>query len=177
MAERANLGGKRGAKKNGAVGHNSKQKTATSGVVSDEVYQRWMKKIEVAQAAVDRAAKPLKSRKGELSQIIGAAKDDGVDVDAIREAFKMDALDHLDVATKYANTGRVLRLMKSPLGEQMDLFRTVDLPIAVTAAIAGRRAGATGRPNENPHTPGSEPFAAYEDHYTRAQETLQDELR
>jgi hypothetical protein len=176
MAERANLGGKRGAKKNGA-GHNSKQKTATSGVVSDETYQRWMKKIADAQSAVERAAKPLKSRKGELSQIIGAAKDDGVDVDAVREAFKMDALDHLDVATKYANTGRVLRLMKSPLGEQMDLFRTADLPVAVTAAIAGRRAGSTGRPNENPHTPGSEPFAAYEDNYTRAQTALQDELR
>jgi uncharacterized protein (UPF0335 family) len=136
-----------------------------------------MRKIEDAQAAVERAAKPLKSRKSELSNIYKAAKAEGVDTDAIVEAFGLDKQDHLDVATKYANTGRVLRLMKSSLAVQMDLFRGTDLPVAVTAAIAGRRAGAEGRPNENPHDPGSDAFVAYEDEYTRAQAALQDELR
>jgi len=179
MAERATGGRRRPSRKagNGAVGHNSKRKMATSGVVSDEVYLRWIKKIADARAAVERANTPLKSRKSELSNIYKAATAEGVDTDAIVEAQDKDKLDHLEVATKYANTGRVLRLMKSPLAVQMDLFRTSELPVTVTAAIAGRRAGAQGLPNENPHSPGSEPFVAYEDEYTRAQTALQDELR
>jgi hypothetical protein len=170
MAERATGGRRRRSQKANGVGHNS-------GVISDELYQRWMKKIADAQVAVERAAKPLKSRKGELGAICKAAKADGVDVDAIREAFTLDKLDHLEVATKYANTGRVLRLMHSPLGEQMDLFPTKDMPIVVTASIAGRRAGASGRPNENPHSPGSEPFVAYENEYASAQARIAEDLR
>jgi uncharacterized protein (UPF0335 family) len=174
MAER--VGTKKRRSRNGAgpIGHNQKH---VSGVVSDESYQRWMKKIEQAQAAVERAAAPLKSRKGELSAIYKAAKADGVDCDAIREAFQLDKLDHLDVATKYANTGRVLKLMHSPLAEQMELFRISELPIVVTAAIAGRRAGSLGHTNSNPHTPGSEAFAAYDNEYTRAQEALAEQFR
>ena len=110
MAERATGGRRRRSQKANGAGHNS---NPSSGVVSDELYQRWMRKIADAQTAVERAAKPLKSRKGELGAICKAAKSDGVDVDAIREAFTLDKLDHLEVATKYANTGRVLRLMKS----------------------------------------------------------------
>lgn len=146
-------------------------------MVPDETYQRWMKKIELGQAALDKASIPYKSRKSDLSNIYKEAKGDGVDVDAIKEAFAMDKLDHLDVAQKYENTGRVLRLMRSPLGEQMELFRGTTLPLPVAAAIAGRRAGASGRPNENPHSPGTEPFVAYEGEYAKAQEAIQNELR
>jgi uncharacterized protein (UPF0335 family) len=177
MAERATAKRKRRANGNGGgpIGHN--RKAVRSGVVPDEVYARWMKKIEEAQNAVEKAAAPLKSKKGALSAVYKAAKADGVDTDAIREAFKLDKLDHLDVATKFTNTGRVLRLMHSPLGEQMDLFRTSDLPIAVSAAIAGRRAGSLGHTKDNPHTPGTDAFVAYEDEYTRAQEQVAEQFR
>jgi hypothetical protein len=176
MAERA-MGGRRRPMNGKANGHQTKGRTATSGIISDETYLRWMKKIEDARAAVERAAKPLKTRKSELSNIYKAAKAEGVDTDSIVEAADMDGQDHLIVATKYANTGRVLRLRKSPLAIQMNLFPTNDLPVEVTAAIAGRRAGAMGNPNTNPHDPGTEPFVAYENEYARAQASLQDDLR
>lgn len=167
MAERATVSKSR---KGNGRGHNS-------GTAPDEVYLRWMEKIQGGQGAVERAAKSLKSRKGELSAIYGAAKEDGVNCKAIRNAFKSDKLDHLDVATDYFDTGRVLRLMKSPLAVQMELFRDQDMPTAIMAAVAGRRLGKGGHALSNPHPPGSEAFVAFENAWHQGQSEVHDTLR
>ncbi len=165
MAERA--GRKSKANGHSKAGHNS-------GEVPSEVVDRWWQKIVVAQAAVERAAKPLKSRKGELSAIYKAAKADGIDVDALCDAITADAGDHLDVVSRYANTGKYLRAHQSPLGIQMNLFPLDPIPEVSRAAIAGKRQGLRGGSvDENPYPPGSEAFVAYVDAWTVGQEQVQ----
>jgi hypothetical protein len=89
MAERAK--GKRSKKGGNGIGHNS---DSVGGNVPDEVYRRWLSKIEHAEAIHDRAHDAAKSRKGELRQIYEAAKEDGCNIDAIKEARKNHKLDH-----------------------------------------------------------------------------------
>jgi len=168
MAERVEKKSRARAKTNGHAkpGHNS-------GDVPSEVVDRWWQKIVVAQAAVERATKPLKSRKGELSAIYKAAKADGLDVDALTDAIKADAGDHLDVVSRYANTGKYLRAHHSPLGIQMNLFPLEPIPEVSRAAIAGKRQGLRGGSvDENPYPPGSEPFVAYVDAWGIGQEQV-----
>jgi uncharacterized protein (UPF0335 family) len=161
MAEKARL--KKKSNGRAKKGHNSG--------VPQEVERRWLAKIQDGQAAVERAAKPLKSRKGELSSIYKAAKSEGVDIDAAKKALKLNKLDHLDVALEYSNVGRYLRMLDSPLGIQMELFKATDLPVAVQAAVEGKRAGLAGHSIDiNPHTPGTEPFVAFVDAWHKGQE-------
>jgi hypothetical protein len=162
MAERA----KRKANGRAKLGHNS-------GEVPSEVVDRWWEKIVVGQAAVERATKPLKSRKGELSAIYKAAKADGIDVDALCDAIKADADDHLEVVTRYANTGKYLRAHRSPLGVQMNLFPLDPIPEASRAAIAGKRSGLRGGSiDENPYPAGSESHVAYVEAWHVGQEQV-----
>jgi len=170
MAERVRLNRKSKSKSNG------KANSRGLGGVPDEVYQRWMKRIELAQTAVDRAQKPLKSKKGELSAIYKAAKADGVNVDAVKTAFKKHKLDHLQVAMDYRDTGRVLRLMESPLAVQMSLFGN-QLPDLVNVALEGKLAGELGVDvNQCPYKPGTEEFVAYHDAWGKGQAELRDTL-
>lgn len=164
MAERASR--KRKANGHGKAGHNS-------GEVPSEVIDRWWAKVVTAQAAVERAAKPLKSRKGELSAIYKAAKADGVDVEALKDAIKAHDGDHLEVVERYANTGKYLRAHQSPLGVQMNLFPLDPIPEVSRAAIAGKRQGLRGGSiDENPYPAGSEAFVAYADAWHVGQEQV-----
>jgi hypothetical protein len=169
MAERA--GKSRKAKATKANGH--AKRGHNSGEVPSEVVDRWWAKIVAGQAAVERATKPLKARKGELKAIYDAAKADGVDVPALCDAIKADGDDHLEVVTRYANTGKYLRAHQSPLGVQMNLFPLDPIPEVSRAAIAGKRSGLRGGSiDENPYTPGSENFAAYAEAWHVGQEQI-----
>lgn len=151
MAERAKAKKSSKSKKNGA-GHNS-------GIVPDEVYQRWLPKIDTAEKAVDKIKVLYDSAKGRLQSVFAAAKDDGVNTTAVKRARKLHREDHAQVAIDYTDTGRVLRMLKSPLAEQLDLFAEITHPAAVSAWLAGASAGKSGAPvDDNPHTPGSEVF-------------------
>lgn len=170
MAERAKAKRRKGA--NG-IGHNS---ASIGGNVSDEVYRRWLGKIEVAEATYDRAQETAKSRKGELRQIYEAAKEDGCNIDAIKDARKKHKQDHATVAQDFADTGRVLRIMKSPLAIQLQLFEPVDWSPETRAALEGELAGRRGDPVENnPHTPGSPAFQAYDSAWRKGQKALGDQ--
>ena len=169
MAERASA---RKRRQNGhaTAGHNS-------GEVPAEVVDRWWSKVVTAQGAVERAAKPLKARKGELSAIYKAAKKDGIDVDALKDAIKADSGDHLNFLSRYASTGKYLRAHQSPLGMQLGLFPLDAIPEISRAQASGRRAGLLGRDiAENPYTPGSENFAAYEASWHEGQAQVRDTL-
>jgi len=168
MAERA----RPKTKGNGRAkqGHNS-------GELPPEVIDRWWSKVVDGQKAVERAAKPLKSRKGELSAIYKAAKADGIDVDALKDAIKADGEDHIEVVSRYANTGKYLRAHRSPLGEQLNLFPLEPIPETMRAAVAGKRAGLRGGSiDENPYTPGSEAFTAFRDSWEAGQQEVRERL-
>lgn len=169
MAER---GTGKAQKRNGAkAGHNS-------GELPAEVVDRWWEKVVEGQKAVERAAKPLKSKKGELSALYKAAKADGIDVDALKDAILADAGDHLEVVSRYANTGKYLRAHRSALAEQMNLFPLEPIPVAMQAAVAGKRAGLRGGDaTENPYTPGTDAFVAYAEHWEAGQQELREHLR
>lgn len=168
MAEKAN----RKAKRNGRAraGHNS-------GEIPAEIVERWWQKIVAGQAAVERATKPLQGRKSELRAIYKAAEADGIDVEAMKEAIEKDKLDHIEVVTRYTNTGSYLRAHKSPLGVQLNLFTAEAIPLAMQAAVAGKRSGLRGGSvDENPYPPGSEAFVAYRDNWDAGQQELRDRL-
>jgi hypothetical protein len=170
MAERARAQKKSKAPKgkNGTAkaGHNS-------GEVADEIILRWNSKIEVAANAAQRAKDAHDSAKGRLQSIYKAAKDDGVDIDALKEVRKMDKGDHAEVELRYRNTGRYLRVLESKLAVQFELFPEVKQSAAVGAWLAGSRAGKAGEPVENnPHTVGSAPFEEYDQGWRHGQQLL-----
>ena len=180
MAERAKGSApkKRKAKTANGAGHNSRPGLPSGGGPPDEVYLRWLSKIETADIAYDKAAEISKKRKSELSNVYAGAKDDGCDVDAIKKARREHARAVADVAAEYSNIGRILRLMRSPLAEQLDLFKTPDWPEPVNANLQGYRVGrAAGSLDECPFEPGTETFASWRTGYDLGQEENRESLR
>lgn len=152
MAKRAS----RKANGHGKPGHNSGQGAP------QETVERWREKIVVAQAAVEKAAKPLKTRKAEYQVVVKAAKKDGVNTTALLRAIELNKLDMIQVATDTSDLGKYLRWMGSPLGVQLNLFSTDQMPVVMKASVDGKRCGlAGGNIDDNPYKPGSEEFEAY----------------
>jgi hypothetical protein len=146
--------------------------------VPDSVYLDWLKQIGPAEKAVEAAAAVLKSRKGKLGNIYKAAKNDGCNTDAIRAARHHDRLDHLQVTQDYTDTGRVLRLMESPLATQFSLFNQPEWPEPVSIALAGFAAGKRGDDiNTSPHPPGSENDSLWRENWTKGQGETVESLR
>jgi hypothetical protein len=118
-----------------------------------------MQKIEQQDKKRLKAKEAFDSEAGKLQSIFKAAKDDGCNTTAIKRARKLHAEDHAQVAIDYSDTGRVLRILNSPLASQLELFAEIAHPPAVSAWLAGTQSGRSGAPPEdNPHTPGSAVF-------------------
>lgn len=180
MAERAKSSAskkrKPKAKANGA-GHNSTLGLPGGGP-PDEVKLRWLGKVNTAEAAYDKSAEATKKLKSQLSNVYAGAKDDGCDIDALKQARRYNKRAHADVAAEYSATGDWLRLMKSPLSEQLELFRTPDWPEPVNANLQGYRVGrAGGSIDECQYQPGSETFASWKTGYDLGQEENRESLR
>ena len=138
--------------------------------IPDSTYLEWLKQIEPAEKLVEAAAALLKSRKGKLSNVYKAAKADGCNIDAIKSARHQDRLDHLQVTQDYVETGRVLRLMESPLATQFSLFNQPAWPEPVSIALAGFAAGKRGDDiNSSPHTPGSDGDSIWRENWRKGQ--------
>ena len=128
-----------------SIGHN----------VPDEVIERHVKKITQTGAALETA-------KGAHQSAYAKAKEDGVNTDALKLALKLHGKrDHGVVVTDYADTGRILKLMGSPLATQLDMFQ--DLNAAEPPPYAeGLKAGRNAEPPENnPHKAGTEKFVRW----------------
>jgi hypothetical protein len=146
--------------------------------VSDELYRRYLDKINTAEAAYDRAHERAKSLKGELRSIYSAAKDDGLNIDAVKEARAKHKLDHTTVAQDFKDVGRVLRIMKSPLATQLSLFDAPQWPPEVEAKIAGTMAGRNAEPvDNNPHNPGTAEFNSWRAGWDDGQQENREKLR
>lgn len=187
MAERARTNkpkkGKKRAVPKGATGSRGKvAKKAAIGdnsgdhEVPDEVYQRHLKIIDNTATAMRRAKEAYDQKRGEHRAAYKLAKDDGLDIEAIKLARKLDESDHGIVVTTYSNTGRILSLMRSPLAEQLDLFQDM-APVVkkaeeegVDQSLAGAHAFSNAEPiSNNPHIPGTMKFGQWEAGYLRAQ--------
>lgn len=158
------------APKPGEAGHNS-------GEVPDEVYQRHLEKIDETAKALKKAKEVYDQVKGVHQSAYKAAKSDGCDIDAIKRARKLHELDHGVVVTEHANTGRVLRLMNSPLGTQFGLFDDIKLPPPVNAVLAGAHAGKNGEDRaNNPHMPGSDEFEQWDSSWLSEQTKIAERM-
>jgi hypothetical protein len=168
MAERATRKARKG---NGAgPGHNSSRDG-----ISDQIYSRWLGRIETADAIYQRAKDNASQKRGELNAIYAAAKEDGCNIRAIKSARKKNRGDHLEVAMDYDAEARVLRLMGSPLVEQLKLFPEVDGERAADtrAAMAGELAGRRGDPvDDNPHAPGTPLYVTWRANWDKGQQAL-----
>lgn len=141
--------------------------------VPDEVYERHLSKINTTEKAMERAKAEYDQAKGVHQNAYKAAKNDGCNTDAIRLARKLDKMDHGAVVTDYADVGRVLNIMRSPLGsEQMDLFGSISAPaVEVDVALQGLNAGKNAEPIDNcPYPAGSENYVMWRDNWEKGQE-------
>jgi uncharacterized protein (UPF0335 family) len=146
--------------------------------VQAEVILRWLPKIETAENRHKRSAELAKQHKGELGSVYEAAKADGVDIDALKNARKLDKRDHAEVALHYANTGRYLRIMESKLATQLELFGDVKQPPPVNPFLAGQQVGREGGSiDECSYKPGTEDFDLWHDGYASGQSKIHDTLR
>jgi hypothetical protein len=180
MAERARASApkKRKPKTANGKGHNSRAGLPDGGGPPDEVYLRWLAKIDTADRVYDKAAEAAKKLKSQLSNVYAGAKEDGCDVDAIKKARREHARAVADVAAEYSNVGRILRLMQSPLATQLELFKTPDWPEPVNANLAGYRVGrAGGSVDECPFELGTETFASWRTGHELGQEENRESLR
>jgi len=171
MAERARSRrkGKRAKGANGVprAGHNS-------GEVPEEVYRRWLPKIELAAKVADSAAKIAKKRKSELAAVFKAAGNDGCHRDAIKRARKMDKQDRAQLAIEFAETDRVLQLM----GSALDIFRDIKRPAIVSPYLRGQQAGQRGdAADTNPEIPGTEAFMDWAAGWENGQQGNREGLR
>jgi hypothetical protein len=92
------------------------------------------------------------------------AKDDGVNIDALRWAHTLSKEDSAEVLQRVHDTGRILKRMNVPLGTQFSLFSDVEAPKLVNPVLAGQAAGKAGGPRtDNPHPPGSDDFQLWDD--------------
>lgn len=175
MAERARAKGKKAtAKKKAPKGAQASRgkvaKTAAkpgighnSGSVPDEVYDRHLKRIDQTAKAMDKAKLEYDQKKGEHRSAFRAAKDDGVNIDAVRIARELDKQDAGVVVTNYSDVGRVLRLMESPLADQMDLFQNIEVPLPANATLAGTQAFKSGNDRStNPYKAGTAEYVNFD---------------
>src|SRR5437899_4971612 len=95
MAERAKA--KRKTKSSKGNGTGKPRAGHNSGEIPEEVILRWDAKINTAEIAASKVKVLYDSAKGRLQSVYRAAKEDGVDIDALKEARKMDADDHAAV--------------------------------------------------------------------------------
>ena len=159
-----------------AAQENAKKKN--SGEVTDETVGMHVNLIKAAETnwreARDRAAE----LQGVLRNRDKVATNDGVDIDALKLAFKIAERASGEIVAEQRSIGRYLRIMGSPLGTQWSLFEDSDADEGkpkVDANLQGQHAGRNGEPAENnPFTPGTEDFTAWAEGWTSGQSMLAD---
>lgn len=147
--------------------------------VPDEVYERHLSKINSTEKSMEKAKVEYDQAKGVHQSAYKSAKNDGCNIDAIRLARKLDKMDHGAVVIDYADVGRVLNLMKSPLGDtQLDLFGSmVSSPAKESPSLAGAHAGKNGeRRDGNPFMPGTAEFQEYDASWLAEQKKIAGEM-
>lgn len=154
---------------NKKIGHNSEP--------SDEIIKRNADAIEVALVEIDAALRIVQAARAGLAVARKNAKTDFGSkgwVDSVEAAVKLKRAAEKggsgEIVTEHRQMGRILRLLDTPLGTQFGLFDVAadkDDPVTakptMDAELQGQHAWANNEPiSNNPFTPGSEEFVAWE---------------
>lgn len=154
---------------------NAKKNT---GEVTDETVGMHVNLIKAAEVQWREARDRAAELQGVLRNRYKVAKNDGVDIDALKLAFKIAERSSSEVVAEQRSLARYLKIMGSPLGMQWSLFEdsvTEEGRPKVDANLQGQHAGRNGEPAENnPFTPGSADFVAWSEGWVAGQNMLAD---
>lgn len=189
MAER--VGGKSRGKKKGMKGSvatlpkGKRGKKARAGnnehAVSDDVILSHMAKIDRTGKDMAKAKEEYDQKKGVHQSAFKAAKEVGIDIDALRFTRKTMKRDAGVVVQEFAQVHRMLTLAKHELGaDQLDLFGgiTAATVAAVDPKQQGIMAGRNAEPADvNPHKPGSEEFVTWAEGWEAGQQENREKFK
>lgn len=139
---------------------------------TDETYIEYAAKIRAAELDKQEADVVAKAATGVYRNVIKAAKNAGVDTDALLWGIKAGRRDELDVKREIAGRARVAALLQLPIGGSFGLFEEppeVDPTLAARVKISNAKQLGTeaGRKladrEENPYEAGSEEYAAWDE--------------
>lgn len=149
------------------------QKTNT-GEISDEAAGRHILLIEAAETEWQEARDKAAELQGVYRNRLKVAKGDGMDVDALKLAFRIKRRQTGEVISEQRSVGRYLQLMGSPLGHQWSLFDQPDADGAKLDATAqGEQAGREGVDRDsNPYTPGTPDWFSYNNGWQTGQDSI-----
>lgn len=156
-----------------AAKENAKGKN--TGEVADETVGMHINLIKAAEVEWRELRDKASAAQGVLRNRYKVAKQDGVDVDALKLAFRINERASGEVISEQRNLGRYLKIMGSPLGTQWSLFEEEgeDGKPKVDPNLQGQHAGRNGEPAENnPFTPGSEQFTDWAEGWVAGQQML-----
>lgn len=148
--------------------------------LSDDEKKATINKLNRLLSNYEEAHKEAKSLKSEYTTARKAAKKIGFNLSGYDIMRAADGMDHGVAIKDYADAGDYLRVMKSPLATQYDLFGNLEPQVAQEdAAVLGARAGKAGqdRAGSNPFTPGSDDFVRFDEAWTASQVKIAEEMR
>lgn len=149
---------------------------ANKGEVSDETVGMHINLIKAAEIEWRKLRDQATTAQGVLRNRYKVAKQDGVDVDSLKMAFRIAERATGEVISEQRNLARYLKIMGSPLGYQWSLFEEEsdgEGGPKVDPNLQGQHAGRNGEPAENnPFTPGTEPFTEWAAGWVNGQEML-----
>lgn len=157
-----------------------KKVAKNAGPVSDETVQMHVNLIREAKENWKKARDAATQAQGVLRNRRKVAKTDGVDMDALDDAFAIEAAGTGPTMSKQRNVGRYLRIMNVEVGHQWTLFDNVDDEAVqqLDATAAGEQAGVNGEPKENnPHTNGTELWFQWNNGWQVGADKLTDSFR
>lgn len=130
-----------------------------------------LSKLEREESEANEALKAVRKRKRDYRKTIEA---DGLKLKNFDRARDVLMADEEEVREDLAETGRILRAFKAPLGHQFDMFEeptrdTLEERWRYQGFLVGARGGDV---NENPHHPGDKGHKVWLDGYKGAQASI-----
>lgn len=154
-------------KKRAKAGHNS-------GEVPDETVANHINLIKAAEIEWRELRDKASQAQGVLRNRYKVAKGDGVDIDSLKQAFRIAERAGGEVVSEQRAIGRYLRIMGSPLGTQWNLFEGEQAAETIDPVAQGEHAGLNSEPRENnPYQPGTEPAFMWHNGWQAAQDKLE----
>lgn len=160
---------------NAKAGHNSGEVPAEliahhAGIIIAD-RKRWMKKRDEAADA-----------KALLGNRYKAAKESGVDTDALKTAIELGERSTAEVVAETRNLARYLKILESPLADkQLSLFSLINDaagPAPLEPLLQGEHAGKNGESIDScSHKPGSAEFEMWNEGWRKGQASLADGLK
>jgi hypothetical protein len=136
-----------------------------------EQFQEGIAELTELRAALEEADEEAKAAKNSLNARWKKFKKDGADIDAAKEAIRLQKMGSDDAHAHLGNTLRYLKWLGMPVGAQADMFAD-DPPLSqsqqdrateVQQTETGRLRGEAGDgPGENPWQAGTIEFQAWE---------------